>query len=119
MRKNPLKQGRTGWILGLAAGAAALAGGFWYYEKQKGVSVVATAGGMNVAVPKGQTLTVTLPTGATWSGALSFSGSGTLTGGTGSSPLIISNVQSGGIIGLAWVDAANVVQASTLSITTS
>jgi hypothetical protein len=108
---------RALWAIGLLAGAAAIGGGIWWYENAKGVSITATPGTMNVSVPKGQTLTVTLPSGSSWSGQLSFSGSGNLTGGTGSAPLIITNVQTGGTIALAWTDSSGNPQVATLTVT--
>lgn len=108
---------RALWAVGLLTAVAALGGGLWWYESAKGVAITATSGTMNVSVPKGQTLTVNLPAGTTWSGQLSFSGTGNLSGGTGSSPLIITNVQTGGTIVLAWTDSAGVAQGATLTVT--
>jgi len=109
---------RSAWILSLAIGAAALGGGLWYYEQKKGVVVTATTGTMNVTVPTGQTLTVNLPAGAQWVGQLTFSGTGTLTGGSGTAPLVISSLQSGGTVALAWTSGGT-PQASVLTVTTS
>ena len=115
---KPVSANRTAWIVGLAIGAAALGGGLWYYEQKKGVVVTATTGTMNVSVPTGQTLTVNLPTGGQWVGQLTFTGTGTLTGGLGTAPLVISNLQSGGSVALAWTSGGT-PQASVLTVTTS
>ena len=122
-RENPVHDKRVPWILGLAAAGAALGGGFWFYEKWKGASVTVSPGANSVTVASGGKLTINLPSGSTWQGQLNVAAlggvSGTMTGGTGSSPAVISGITGGGSIGLSWTDASGMLQAGTLQVTVS
>lgn len=120
---------RALWLGGLALAAAGTAAAVGYAVGVQqtaagtGVSITATAGNQSVNVPTGQTLTINLPSGATWSavgnqnrgnrgtqntqnnqyGTPTYSGTGTVSGGTGTDALVISNVQSGGAISFSWI----------------
>jgi hypothetical protein len=121
-KENPISDKRMPWILGLVGGAAVIGGGLFWYEKLRGVSVTVNPLVNNVTVPTGQKLTVNLPAGSSWVGSINLNGTGvtgTVSGGTGTSPLVISNVTGGGTIALAWSDVTGAPQAGTLSVTVS
>lgn len=122
-RENPVHDKRMPWILGLVGGAAALGGGFYLFEKWKGASVTVSPGANSVTVDSGGKLTINLPAGSTWQGQLNVAAlggvSGTMTGGIGSAPAVITGITGGGSVGLSWTDSSGTLQAGTLQVTVS
>jgi len=120
-RENPIHDKRVPWILGLLGAGVALGGGFWAYEKWVGASVTVSPGANSVTVDQNGKLTIKLPAGASWAAQLNVAAlggvSGTMSGGTGTNPVVITGVTGGGSIGLSWVDAAGTGQVGTLQVT--
>ncbi len=122
LKENPIHDKRVPWAIGLIVGGLALGGGLWMWERMKGVAITVHALANSVTVPKGQKLTVSPPVGATWQGQVDLSGSGvtgTISGGVGTAPLVLSNLSSGGTIAMSWVTAANAVEVATLQVSVS
>lgn len=116
------------WGAGLLAAAAATVGAVVYLNKRSTASGNGTAnaslgvapGPSSVSVTKGGTVNVNLPTdGSQWQvqfGAFPGGLSGTASGGIGTDPLVLTNLQGSGTIPLLWLDSANNPQRMDLSI---
>jgi hypothetical protein len=139
---------RAIWIAGLAMTAVAVAGGLAYVASKnaaatnpnpaptpvagtKPVSFILAPGTLGtpqtVAVPSGQTLTISLPAGASWSannanyavtGAYTTVGAALPASGNAPLTLTYSGTPDSGLY-LLWTDASGTAQASSVVTTTA
>jgi hypothetical protein len=121
---------RIFWGVGLLAAAAATVGAVVYFGKHKvagngtaNASLTVAPGPSSVSVTKGGTVNVNLPTdGSNWQvqfGAFPGGLSGNASGGIGTDPLVLTNLQGSGTIPLLWIDGNGTAQRMDLSISAS
>lgn len=116
VRLNPISM-KEDLFIGLAA-AAAIGGGYYWWYKKGNPTVTLVPGTMTTSVKSGGTVTLALPSGATWvaTGGVSASGVNAATP-TGSANYPITNITAPTSYAASWKDSSGVVQNTAVTIT--
>lgn len=114
-RLNPISVSEE-VLLGFTLAAAIGGGGYLWYKKHN-PSITVAPGTQTVNAKIGGTVTLKLPSGASWNGVANGSAGGVaLSAASGTAPYPVTNVVNGEVINATWTDSAGVAQNGTINV---